>query len=143
MKHLGASIIFFNDSRQVLLLLRDDIPTIPYPGMWDLPGGHIENNETPQCCIQREMHEEILIETGQCDLFCTYDFNDRIEYVFKKRIFFDPSDIDLQEGQTIRLFTEEEIRKTILAYGFNRVLSDYFRKETCRTGYKTDQDECF
>ncbi|NEX12496.1 MAG: NUDIX hydrolase [Prosthecochloris sp.] len=129
MKHRGASILFFNDSRQVLLLLRDDIPSIPFPGMWDLPGGHIENSESPQCCIQREMLEEMLLETGQCDLFGIYDFSDRIEYVFSKKIFFNPSDVDLQEGQRIRLFSEEEVGKTTLAYGFNRILADYFSRE--------------
>lgn len=129
MKHRGASILFFNDSRQVLLLLRDDIASIPFPGMWDLPGGHIENSESPQCCIQREMLEEMLLETGQCDLFGIYDFSDRIEYVFSKKIFFNPTDVDLQEGQRIRLFSEEEVGKTTLAYGFNRVLADYFSRE--------------
>ncbi|ACF45967.1 MAG: NUDIX hydrolase [Prosthecochloris sp.] len=132
MKHRGASILFFNESRQVLLLLRDDIPSIPFPGMWDLPGGHIENSESPQCCIQREMLEEMLLETGQCDLFGIYDFSDRIEYVFSKKIFFNPSDVDLQEGQRIRLFSEEEVGKTTLAYGFNRVLADYFSREDVR-----------
>ncbi len=132
MKHRGASILFFNESRQVLLLLRDDIPSIPFPGMWDLPGGHIENSESPQYCIQREMLEEMLLETGQCDLFGIYDFSDRIEYVFSKKIFFNPSDVDLQEGQRIRLFSEEEVGKTTLAYGFNRVLADYFSREDVR-----------
>jgi hypothetical protein len=35
-KRKGTSIIFVNDKKQVLLLLRDDKPGIPYPNMWDV-----------------------------------------------------------------------------------------------------------
>jgi hypothetical protein len=36
MKRKGTSIIFVNDQKQILLLLRDDKPGIPYPNMWDV-----------------------------------------------------------------------------------------------------------
>jgi len=36
MKRKGTSIIFVNDKKQILLLLRDDKPDIPYPNMWDV-----------------------------------------------------------------------------------------------------------
>jgi len=37
MKRKGTSIIFVNDKKQILLLLRDDMPGIPYPtNMWDV-----------------------------------------------------------------------------------------------------------
>ncbi|NTU88060.1 MAG: NUDIX domain-containing protein, partial [Chlorobiaceae bacterium] len=44
MKRSGASIIFLNSRSEVLLLLRDNRPDIPYPDMWDLPGGHVEEH---------------------------------------------------------------------------------------------------
>lgn len=43
---------------RILSLLRDDIPTIPYPGLWDLPGGGREGAETPEACALRETMEE-------------------------------------------------------------------------------------
>ena len=30
-----------------------------YPGVWDLPGGHVEENEVPPVALVRELHEEL------------------------------------------------------------------------------------
>lgn len=44
---------------QIVTILRDDIPTIPWPNQWDLPGGGRENDETPVECAMRELEEEL------------------------------------------------------------------------------------
>jgi 8-oxo-dGTP diphosphatase len=125
-KHCGASIIFYNSSHQVLLVLRDDIPSISCPGMWDLPGGHLEENETAEECIVREMLEEIELNVKGCELFRVYEFSDRTEYVFFNLANLDLRNIVLHEGQMLRWFSREEAEQENLAYGFNQVLSDYF-----------------
>lgn len=64
---IGAGIILLNHNNEVLLLLRDDKPEIPFPNMWDIPGGKVEENETPENGIRREMDEELgLINLGDC-----------------------------------------------------------------------------
>ena len=42
----------------LLVMRRDDIPTINWPGMWDLPGGAREPGEGPRACALRELAEE-------------------------------------------------------------------------------------
>lgn len=54
---LGTKLVLTCDGA-VLALLRDDKPTIPYPGHWDLPGGGIDAGETPLECGLRELTEE-------------------------------------------------------------------------------------
>ncbi|WP_346830345.1 NUDIX hydrolase [Pseudomonas abietaniphila] len=53
----GAKIAVICEGH-LLTYLRDDTPAIPWPGLWDLPGGGREDNETPEQCALRETHEE-------------------------------------------------------------------------------------
>ena len=130
MKRKGCSIIFFNDLRQILLFLRDDIPDIPYPNMWDIPGGHVEDFETPEQCIVREIKEEMGLNLNGFHEFKIVEFADRMEYVFWKQENLDINKIDLTEGQCLKWFTEDDIRNTNLAYGFNQVAKDFFKEKS-------------
>ena len=38
-----------------------------YPDVWDIPGGHIDANETPAAALQRELHEELGVMVQQID----------------------------------------------------------------------------
>ena len=126
MKCEGCSILFVNVQNEVLLALRDDIPSIPYPNMWDVLGGHIEEGETPEQCITREMKEELDLDIGKFQLFLITEFPDRTEYTFWRRADFDIAHIILTEGQCLKWFTEHEIKNTELAYGFNQVVQKFF-----------------
>ena len=89
MRHVGTSIIFHNSRHEVLLVLRDDKPTIICPNMWDLPGGQVESGETASECIVREMLEEIEVNVEGCRFFKVYEFSDRTEHVFTMNAEFD------------------------------------------------------
>ena len=128
MKRKGASILFVNDDGCVLLFLRDDIPGLPYANMWDIPGGHVEEGETPHECIVREMKEEIGVDVENPELFRVYDFDDRVEYVYYSFCSYIVEELTLTEGQALRWFNEKEIEKTPLAYGFNRVAAEFFKE---------------
>jgi 8-oxo-dGTP diphosphatase len=127
MKRKGCSIIFFNDKNEVLLFLRDDKPNIPCPGMWDVPGGHVEDNETPEQAIVREMKEEIGLELDEFQLFSEVEFPERIEYTYWTNANLDITRINLTEGQALGWFSEQEIQNTELAFGFNKILTKFFK----------------
>ncbi|HEU4966124.1 MAG TPA: NUDIX hydrolase [Candidatus Saccharimonadales bacterium] len=43
----------------ILVIQRDNKPGLQYAGMWDLPGGGREGDETSFHCAAREIHEEL------------------------------------------------------------------------------------
>ena len=128
MKRKGTSIIFVNDQKEVLLFLRDDKPDIPFPNMWDVPGGHVDDGETPEECIVREMKEEMDLDLEDFQLLSVMEFTDRVEYTFWKKANLNIQSITLHEGQKLKWFTESEARNTKLAYGFNEIVDDFFKK---------------
>ena len=63
----GCKIALICDG-QILTILRDDKPTIPWPNLWELPGGGREENETPFECVAREVYEELNIQLSKDDI---------------------------------------------------------------------------
>jgi len=53
----GAKIAILCNGK-LLAYQRDQKPEIPFPGMWDLPGGGREHDEQPLECAIRETFEE-------------------------------------------------------------------------------------
>lgn len=45
----------------IVVYQRDNHDGIPFPGLWDLPGGGREGDETPEQCVLRELAEEFSI----------------------------------------------------------------------------------
>ena len=54
--------------QSILVILRDDKPDIPWPNMWELPGGGREGDETPFECVAREVFEELGIHLTEDNL---------------------------------------------------------------------------
>ena len=63
----GCKIALLCDG-QVLTILRDDKATIPWPNLWELPGGGREGDETPFECAAREVYEELSIQLSKEDI---------------------------------------------------------------------------
>ena len=65
----GCKIALLCDDK-LLTILRDDKPTIPWPNMWELPGGGREGDESSFECVAREVYEELGIHlTEDCLLW--------------------------------------------------------------------------
>src|SRR5687768_11160739 len=68
----AADVILVDPTGRILLFLRDDIDTIPWPGCWDLIGGIVEDGETIEAAARREVAEECGYVVGELRPFGVY-----------------------------------------------------------------------
>ena len=100
---------------KILTILRDDKETIPWPNMWELPGGGREGNESPFECVAREVYEELSIQLSKEDIIWSWIYPSMLDEN-KKSVFlvgqltqeqFD-SIVFGDEGQGYKLVSLEE-----------------------------------
>lgn len=117
MKRNLALIILLNAQREFLLQLRGKNAEIA-PNIWSFFGGGIENGETPEAALCREIKEELEYQPKNPKLFLTqeYDFggNTGAKYVFIDK--YDPSQkLHQHEGEAMGWFSHEESKKLDMA----------------------------
>ena len=74
----GSKIALICDDK-LLTILRDDKASIPYPNMWELPGGGREGEETPFECVQREVFEELSLKLEETDIVWAKDYQGMLD----------------------------------------------------------------
>ncbi|WP_310426094.1 NUDIX hydrolase [Chamaesiphon sp. VAR_48_metabat_135_sub] len=92
-----------------LMQLRDNIPTILYPGLWGLFGGHVEAGETPEIAVVREVIEEIGCEITSPAKFGCYGDNRVMRHVFYAPLTVEIDKLVLGEGWDFGLITPAQI----------------------------------
>ena len=127
-KPIGCVLIAIDRHDRILLVLRDDKPSIPFPNTWNLLGGFLEPGESADACIRREIREEIEIELGNLCLFREYDWDDCYEYIFWQRMDLNLDRVKLHEGQNLQYFSRWEINRMVLAFECNQIINDFFRE---------------
>ncbi len=70
---VGAKMALYL-GRDLAVLLRDDLPNLPFRGMWDFPGGGREGDEDAFECVRRECLEELGLGVTREDLLWEYRF---------------------------------------------------------------------
>ncbi len=128
---MNGSFALIIHKDKILLFRRDNIPTIPYPDYWQLPGGQIERNETPLNALKRELTEEVSFVPKKINYLGKLKTKKRSVYLYLS--FVDDEEAKQfkhgkGEGQEIGFFTLDEALKLKLTPALrNRLIES--RKE--------------
>jgi 8-oxo-dGTP diphosphatase len=125
-----AAIILENDKGEFLLYLRDNKPDIPFPDHWDLIGGHVEEGETPEEALVREVKEELDIDLKEYAFYKKYeclagDAYENIKYIYSGKINLPIEEITLLEGVRPQFFTREKIANVKFANILKSIVMEY------------------
>ena len=125
-----AAIILENDKGEILLYLRDNKPDIPFPNHWDLIGGHVEEGETPEEALLREVKEELDIDLTDYTFYKKYecltgDAYENIKYIYSGKINLPIEEVTLLEGVRPQYFSKSEIPNVRFANILKSIVMDY------------------
>jgi 8-oxo-dGTP diphosphatase len=125
-----AQVLLFDRHCRLLIYLRDDNPDIPFPNHWDFFGGHVEEGETPEQAVAREVKEELGLELSDWQFFSRYecrqgDAYPNVKYIYRAQTDKEPADLLLAEGQRLISITIEERVNFRFANILGRILDDF------------------
>ncbi|HEY6334872.1 MAG TPA: NUDIX domain-containing protein [Alphaproteobacteria bacterium] len=107
----GAAALIVTEDGRYLMQLRDRIEGIWFPGFWGLFGGAIDEGESPESTLRRELKEELEFEPAEISYFSQIVF-DLKDAGCRRRYFFEVpmhaselQHLTLHEGQEMRLFS--------------------------------------
>ena len=115
-QHVVVAGILVRDGK--VLLCRRSAERDWYPGVWDLPGGHIETHESAAQALIRELHEELGVSVAE-------PLGDRLARIvtdtFDMQVWKletwsgDPTNLLFEEHDEVGWFTWEEAAALPLA----------------------------
>ncbi len=114
-----------------MLQLRDNNPNIAFANSWTLPGGVVETDETPEQAAQRELGEEtgLHLNLSHWKVY-TRKPQDRQfsieQHIYTGKTQKEIDELVLGEGQSLRYFRRDEIPSLSIAFGFDRLLDEFF-----------------
>ena len=104
--HIVAGIIFNQDKSQVFITKRPDDKH--KGGFWEFPGGKVEEGETIEQAMTRELDEEIGIKVTEQSLFenLEFDYTDKslkFDFILVTDFEEQPYGKEGQQGEWVRL----------------------------------------
>lgn len=89
-------------------LIGQRLPDDKYGGLWEFPGGKIEPGESDQQCLERELMEELGVETDIGPLVCTVQPSQRF-HLTVHRASITSGELELREHSELRWVTLDEM----------------------------------
>ena len=124
-----CGLIFENAKKEILLQLRDEKPTIKYPGCWGTFGGGVEEGENPKEAIKREVKEELNYNLKNPEFFGNFPFQGHNQFMFRKvDKNIKMGNFEVKEGQKGEFFSFENALKLKLASNDREIIIKYFKK---------------
>ena len=106
---IEVAIVILYQAGGCLMQLRDDIPTIIYPGHWAFFGGHLEPGETPHEGVRRELMEEIGYDAPSLTLFDRRTSGHVTRNIYSGPLTVTVESLILTEGMDKKLCSRDEI----------------------------------
>ncbi len=144
-KRMGAGCLFFNTDGEVLLLK----PT--YKEGWEIPGGVVEDNESPKTCCEREVLEELGLEISIRKLL-VLDYNsypheshktESLMFIFEGGVLTDHELANLQlqadEISTWQCFAVENLPESMNSSLRERIIQAIKHRENQSFAYLENQ----
>lgn len=129
----GVSAIPVNSEGKILLQLRDNRPDLNYPNCWTTLGGGVEDGESFDEAIRRELLEEIEIDLP-VGLWKIQNYEAELMkgkysvelHTYIGRIDLPLSEIKLNEGQRLGYFGLDDLSNLQIGFNFEPMFREFF-----------------
>jgi|GEM_PF-611864 len=126
---IGCSVIIYDNDKKVLISKRSKTKS-KFPLFWETVGGTLENEESPEECIRREVKEELNCSIDDLKLFKVYVINSDNRYVL---IVYTGKLIDEVEAngeiEQVKWVTRNEIDKYNFMGNCKEKIIDFYNEE--------------
>jgi len=121
-----ACLLPVNQQGEVLLMLRDDKPGLPYPNHWSMIGRRVEDGESVREALLREVEEETGLKLTEYFDFRTYESDKMHSHIFYGRLDLATDALTLGEGQEQRFFAPSQVGSLNLVPSLLQILPEFF-----------------
>ena len=118
---------FITHNNKLLVLHRDNIPTITDPDKWSVIGGGVEDGETPEEGMRREIKEESNLNPRNLKYLGRLGFGDHEVYCYTAKLDDDEAtQVKLgNEGSEIKFVSYDEVKTLPLTKNLQYYLEKY------------------
>jgi 8-oxo-dGTP diphosphatase len=130
----AAVMLFVNARGEVLLQLRNNIPTIRFANYWSCIGGGLEPGETPEQAMLREVDEELGIAPGSHEYIGSWRRMSGDIHIYASRLDATAESLmpGLTEGQRVAWHTPQAAMMLSLVPWLEDVLPSFVRSDVYR-----------